>query len=319
MTKKQDLVYFKKILEAGSISVAADKLNISQPALSAFLRKKESELGSVILDRSSQPVKLTPAGAAYMTYLEEAAMLDRKLNQKLADISQLKSGSLIIGGASFFNVSYVPEAACKFLEMYPGISLEIIDGKVPDLQLMSQQGEIDLFISPEMSNTDNIQYEEFLSEKIFLSVPLDWEVNQRLKHKQISYYDALNLQEEKLPKLTGDELAMLCNETFVLLNQDQYMGKAMNKAFEAAGCKAAHIIKAGQSMTSFALTSAGAGASLITESSLRHTDIRRPVLYMLEIGPRQRQMYVAYHKGRFLSKAAAEFIKILKDINKREA
>ncbi|MBR0127605.1 MAG: LysR family transcriptional regulator, partial [Firmicutes bacterium] len=128
-----ELDYIKAIAQVHSVSLAAERLGISQPALSAHLRKKEKELGVKLFDRRKQPLELTEAGKAYLEYAEKAASLEDEMHQRLSDIESLQTGHLTIGGASFFNNAYLPQAIVAFQKKYPGIELEIIDGKVPEI------------------------------------------------------------------------------------------------------------------------------------------------------------------------------------------
>ena len=76
MDKLSAFEYFKTIARTNSISAAADELGISQPALSAFLKRLEATVGTVLVDRSSVPMSLTDAGKTYLNYLEKADMLN---------------------------------------------------------------------------------------------------------------------------------------------------------------------------------------------------------------------------------------------------
>ena len=61
--------YFLAIVKERSISKAADRLYLSQPYLSQYLAKLESNLGVTLLDRSHTPLRLTPAGELFYAYL----------------------------------------------------------------------------------------------------------------------------------------------------------------------------------------------------------------------------------------------------------
>ena len=67
--------YVKVIAETRSISIAAQRMGISQPALSAYLKKLESKLGVMLFDRSQIPLKLTEEGKAYIKYLDGVSAL----------------------------------------------------------------------------------------------------------------------------------------------------------------------------------------------------------------------------------------------------
>ena len=98
--------YFLAIVKERSISKAADRLYLSQPYLSQYLAKLESNLGVTLLDRSHTPLRLTPAGELFYAYLERQDYLDRQLESDLRTL-QSKSPSNSTsgcppGGGPFF-------------------------------------------------------------------------------------------------------------------------------------------------------------------------------------------------------------------------
>ena len=91
--------YIKAIADARNISAAAEKIGISQPALSAFLKKLEEQLGVILFDRTKQPLTLTEAGRIYLEYAVKYEALQHEFNQHINDIEGLQRGKLIIAGA----------------------------------------------------------------------------------------------------------------------------------------------------------------------------------------------------------------------------
>lgn len=300
MEKNSKKNYIKEIVETKSISIAAERLGISQPALSTYLKKIEKELGIVIFDRSRQPLELTEAGRVYVEYLERDEALQKELVQNLIDINGLNTGKVTVGGASFFNIAYLPKTVAKFAAEYPGVSVSIVDGKVPELVTMAQKGLLDLFITPSTAEPERFVYEELLEEKIYLAVPAKWSVNRKLHNP-----------------LTRDDFVSLCENTFIVLKSDQDIGRKMEALFEKFDCKPARIITAEQTMTSLNLTVGGVGISLITESSIKNCGLTNlPKLYMADPEICKRKMYVAYSRHKYLSHAAEKFIEVLKESNK---
>lgn len=312
--------YIKKIAQAKSISVAADQLGISQPALSSYLKKVEGELGVVLFDRSRQPLELTEAGQVYLDYLDEVVIRQKELMKSLSDINDLKTGSLTVGGASFFNVAYLPKAIAAFASENPGIDIEIVDDRVPRLEAMAQKGLLDLFITPINDEPDRFAYEELLEEEIYLAVPAEWEINRRLADKAVSFEDAAagtGAKAAGAAPLTKEEFACLCEKTFVVLKSDQDIGRKMEALLNSYGCRPERAITAEQTMTTLALTLKGVGISLITESSIRNSGlIGLPKLYMADPDICRRKMYIAYPRNKYLSKAARRFAQVLKEHNR---
>ena len=89
--------YFLAIVKERSISKASERLYLSQPYLSQYLAKLESNLGVVLLDRSHTPLQLTEAGELFHAYLERQGYLDRQLESDLRDLQAQKRQNLHIG------------------------------------------------------------------------------------------------------------------------------------------------------------------------------------------------------------------------------
>ena len=294
---KKSTNYIKAIADMRSISAAAESLGISQPALSAHLKKTESEVGAVLFDRSRQPLELTEAGHAYLEFLDRTQSLQKELEQTIADIEGLETGSVTVGGAAFFNVAYIPRAVSAFVGDFPGVDIEIVDGNVPFLTTEALKGRLDLFITPAADEPDRFVYEKLLEEKVYLAVPPEWEINKSIQGKSI----------------TADEFRRLCDCPFILLREDQNIGQKMMQLFERYGCRPKKVLRVEQTMTSLALTMSGVGVSLITESSIRTSGLARyPELYLADEEICSRSMYVAWPRNKYLSRAASEFIKVLK-------
>ena len=64
--ERREYEYIRKIAETGSFIAAAEKLYITQPSLSQFIRRIERHVGAELFDRSHQPVTLTEAGRIYL-------------------------------------------------------------------------------------------------------------------------------------------------------------------------------------------------------------------------------------------------------------
>lgn len=303
--------YIAAIAETKSISAAAEMLDVSQPALSIRLKKIEEQLGVFIFDRSKQPLELTEEGRLYLEYADRISAVNREFMQRISDIENMRQGKLTLGGASFFNVSYLPKAASIFAKKYPGIDIEIIDGKIPEIAVKALNGMIDVFIAHPMEMDERFHYEKLFNEKIFVCVPQDWEINQYLKDNEISIEDIND--SYKNHKYKTIDLKVFKNMPFVILKEDQHIGLLMHKLFEKYKISPIHKICVEQTMTSYALTLAGAGISLMTESCIRNSRFKDfPKFYMADPDICFREIYVVYPKNRYLSKASSEFIEILK-------
>lgn len=310
--------YISAAAQYGTISKAAEALGISQPALSAHIKKTEEQLGIVIFDRTVKPMALTDAGKLYIDYLNQKSSLERTFQEQLSDLNDLKHGTLVLGGASFFNISYFPKAIAEFTGRYPNINIKVVDGSVPEITRMAVDHELDLFIAPSWDMDSQCNYEKVTSEKIFLCVPEQFEINDRLKKFRIPHETVLQGKTGQWIVKKGSDAVpdfrMFRNERFIRLGENQHIGNIMAELFRRYDFDPEGCISVTQTMTSFGLTLSGAGISLITEGSLRNGNMEKyPALYLIDEDLGQRDMYIAYARNKYLSRAAKEFIRIFKE------
>ena len=295
--------YIRAIAELKSVSAAADRLGVTQPALSASLKKKEQELGTLLFDRSKQPIELTEAGKAYLDYIEKQDQLASEMQQQLADIAGMQVGRLTVGGAIAFNIAYLPRAIHEFNTKYPRIDINILDRNVPELVNEALKGNVDLFLTPQNDDTDRFNYAELLEEKLLLCVPSTIAKELKLAHKRVG----------------REEFCEMCKHTFVMLRDDQDVGMKMNELAEFYGCEPSLVVRAEQTLSTLAMSMSGVGISLISEGSMKNLNIREEdsqvKLYELDTDICKRKLYVAWPKNKYLSKSAEEFIRMLQEVN----
>lgn len=304
--------YIMAIAETRNISVAAEQLKISQPALSSQLKKVESALGVQLFDRSTQPLEVTEAGKVYLEYAARNEALNKEFVQHIADIDNLRRGKITVGGAASFNLSYLPKTVAEFTEKYPGIDIEIADGSIPEISAKALAGHVDLFIAPTLNIDDRLKYEELLQEKIFICVPPQWAINKKLAEWEVDVEEVLSgkCSERDFPEV---DFKLFADSPFILLKKDQHIGYTMSRLFERYGFEPKKAVMTEQTMTSYGLTLAGVGISLMTESTIRNSNFREyPKLYLADKYICSRRVYAVYSAQKYLPKAARKFIETLK-------
>ena len=100
MFKKMSYVY--TVYEEKSFSKAAERLFVSQPSLSAMVKKEESDYGITIFDRTTTPVSLTPDGEYYIRTARRILKLESDMRQHFRECSRGLGGRVTFGGSSFF-------------------------------------------------------------------------------------------------------------------------------------------------------------------------------------------------------------------------
>ena len=97
MSQFKKFEYVITIANEGGISQAAEKLDISQPTLSKYIKKLESEIGLELFDRTSLPIKLTKAGECYVEAGKRLLDLETQLDKQLLEIKSNKNSVIRIG------------------------------------------------------------------------------------------------------------------------------------------------------------------------------------------------------------------------------
>jgi LysR family transcriptional regulator, cyn operon transcriptional activator len=134
------------IAEAGSISQAATRLYISQPALSQQLKALEAAFGAILFTRSRRGVALTPAGALVVRHARQIIYELDAAQGALRALAGLERGTLTIGATLTVSMCLMPQALARFSQRYSGIALRVAEMSVDAIEPSLLTGATDLGI-----------------------------------------------------------------------------------------------------------------------------------------------------------------------------
>ncbi|MBR5157739.1 MAG: LysR family transcriptional regulator [Clostridia bacterium] len=117
--------YIYEIYRSKSVSAAAQKLYISQPALSAAVKKAEQELGAAIFNRKTIPFTLTAEGKLYIESIEKMMQLEQRMKEQIQNISDINGGTINIATYTNFSIFVLPKICAKFHEKYPDVDINL--------------------------------------------------------------------------------------------------------------------------------------------------------------------------------------------------
>jgi DNA-binding transcriptional LysR family regulator len=125
------LAIFHSVAKAESISRGADRLMISQPAVSKQLSQFERSLGVRLLDRIPRGVRLTEAGRVLSEYAARLFAIESEAETALGELAGLRRGRLRLGASTTIGVYLLPEIFVRFRTDYPLIhaSLDVIGSR----------------------------------------------------------------------------------------------------------------------------------------------------------------------------------------------
>jgi len=166
------LRYFKVVAELQHFHKAADKLHITQPALSSQIKQLEQELNTELFDRIGRGVKLSENGelvlASAKKILNEVALL----KESVSDIEAGAAGTLKIGVLQSINSLYLRSLVAEFDRNNPNISLQIEELTNHDIEKKISNGDIDIGIGFILQKDyPDIEFEKLFDEKWKLIIP----------------------------------------------------------------------------------------------------------------------------------------------------
>ena len=163
--KLNQLQYFLRIVEAGSLSRAAQSLGVAQPALSQHVANLERELDAALLERSSRGVVCTPAGDLLYEHARTISRQIERAQTAVRHLGQSPQGEV----AAVFAATVAPIVATPFAiavaERLPEITLHIREGMSIDLARMVESGRADLALVPSGLLPSGVESEQALVEE----------------------------------------------------------------------------------------------------------------------------------------------------------
>ncbi len=307
--------YIYTVYKERSFSNAAKILYVSQPALSASIKKVEERLGFSIFDRSTSPITVTQEGQIYIESIEKIKRINEETLTKLSDIGKLKYGHITVCGENFVSSFIMPKIILEFSKKYPGIDIELVESNSPDLRLQILNESADLLIAHDF-NGNLFDYQPLFSETLLLAVPTKFKINDELKEYQLTSQDVIEGKHlnENCPTV---KLARFKNEPFILLKKGNDTYRRAKYLFEENNFNPKKIvIQLDQLITSYNMACAGLGVIFVSDIVVKSSKEQGVIFYKLCGHSINRTMQVGYKKNRYVSRAMSEFIKIANEVYK---
>lgn len=299
--------YVLKVAEERSFSVAAKKLFVTQPSLSEFIRKVEQELGYDLFDRTVSPLRLTVAGEVYVETARQMLNLESEMDRRLRDMSESQFGRLAIGVSPYSGLA--TSVLKRFFDEYPNYKVNIQDslGTVERLRLL-EQGELDLCIQPLFEGiSSKFAVEEIIHDDMVLVLPADHPANREIPSRTV--------EGETWPVIEVSALRCLRDVPFTLVDNSKRLRKQVNALFDQLEISPYLKVVCHQSEGCVSLANAGICATIVQSGHIKYREMASNVrCYQIRQEGEQRTIAAIYVKNRYLSKAAREFINIVKSI-----
>lgn len=168
----QQLQTFCKVLSEGSMTAAAEKLRLTQPAVSQQIRALEDELGAPLLVRGVRNVKPSMQGQILYDYAKKILHLTQQAESAIHTLSQEISGEIRLGTTNAFGLYLVSPVVGLFLKHNSKLSLKLIYGTAEQVVSDMRKGALDMAILPNLKKEFGVEFDRY--EEQFLMSDEMW-------------------------------------------------------------------------------------------------------------------------------------------------
>lgn len=303
--------YVYEVYKERSFTKAAQNLYISQPSLSARIKKIEEIIGEPLFDRSTTPLQLTEVGKVYIEAAEEITQIEQRVENYINDLTGLKTGNLAVGASTLFAAYVVPSLITQFNQKFPDVHIQLIEGNTAELEEMLGSNALDFVIDNYHYNSILYNKELYCEENILLAVPKHFAVNEELGMYQLSYKNIKNKNylNQKYPAVPLGRFADL---PFIMLTQGNDTRTRGDRLCRNVGFKPNIVLEFNQQSTAYMASSTQLGATFISDILVSQLPtFENLVYYKLDGEEAKRKVFFYYKTHKYKTRVMEEFIRMM--------
>ena len=279
----RQLEYFLMVSKVNSFTRAAERLYVSQPAVTNAVRALEDELGIQLFDRGQKQALLTIEGKIFCKHVEQLMTGISNTLEEINSLKNLSSGILRLGLTPLGGIPACVLLIKNFIESYPNINVSIHEDNTENLQKLLIEDKLDVAIVFSGCENNSITYIELAKQELVLCCN---------KQHRFRRYNVINIEELK-------------NENFIFIDNNPIYTQKIKNFFNEKNI----IIKSGHVQTIKNLISTGCGIAILPEAICDTDD---NLITVALSPPIFLQPLVAYKTNRHQSHAAKAILNLIK-------
>src|SRR6516164_7452099 len=162
------LAVFHAVAQAGSMTLGAERLDISQPAVSKQVRELERALGVHLFDRVGRRVRLSRAGEVLAEYARRLFALAHEAETAMADVRGAQRGRLAVGASTTIGTYLLPGVVAEFWRRHPRVELLVQIENTEQVHRRLAGQELDLGLTEGLIEEDELDAEVFHQDELVL-------------------------------------------------------------------------------------------------------------------------------------------------------
>ena len=316
------LRYICTIAKEKNFSKAAKKLYISQPALSAIVKKLEEQLGYALFNRQTAPLTPTEEGKAYLAAAAQILHVQEELEIYIEDLRMLQTGHLTVAGTALYCSYVLPQIVRSYTAHHPGVQLDFEESDSIRLYEELAKEQIDLIVDGGETDENRFSIHPLFYEHILLAVPLGNPLNETLVEKRLTLADVSAIGAGSEQK-AGVDLSLFRDEPFVLLKKEHDLHVRAMRLCRERGFIPKVSIHPNQLMTAYNIAGQGLGCTLVTDTLVKRGFLHNELAYYHVAALTQslttRKVFIAQKKNRYSTRAMQNFIALAHAVFSNEA
>lgn len=280
---------FYEVARTGSFSGAANRLNLTQPAVTWQVKSLENFYDMRFLDRIGKKVLLTEEGKVLLDYADRILNLGRQAEEALADLKGLSRGNLRIASTFTFGDFYLPALLEAFHRKYPRITVQVSTGNSSQIVENTLLHRNDLAIAAYDPKDEKLEVREITTD---LLVPVVSPFHPLARKKSIS-----------LKELNGQPL--------ILREKGSSPRKILDEILAQRGLSPQIFMESASTSAIKKMVQSGVGMAILSQQvvkkEIQARSLKKLSFSDVEIAYR---FYLVYHKDKYLSRAVKAFLDV---------
>jgi DNA-binding transcriptional LysR family regulator len=291
----RQLEMFRAVAEAESFTAAAQRLHVSQSAVSRQLKLLEEELGTLLFHRTARGVILTPQGEILLSAANRIAREMEDVAAQISETQALKRGLLTIGGGMTVSLYILPKLLRKFRAQYKSVDLRVITATTETILHQLRNREIDIAL---------------------LTLPIvaaDLEVIPVLKEEMV----VVTAGRQPLARERTVDPRSLARQPLILFESGSNTRKAVDEFFLAAGIPVNVIMETENVEIIKSMVASGLGATVIPYSAIAHDRTGRFGWARLRGHRLYRETGWVHLKSDYMPRAVTEVLRMFDEMKRQ--
>jgi DNA-binding transcriptional LysR family regulator len=293
---RNHLALFHAVAEAGNVTRAAERLHVSQPAVSKQIGELEDALGMRLLERLPRGIRLTDAGQLLAAYARRLNALEGEAARAIEEFRGLRRGRLAVGASTTIAAYLLPPVFGEFHRRYPEIELTLEIANTRDIQRCLVEGVIEAGLTEGVIEAEDLDFQVFHQDELVAIAPPG---HALLRKRQVTARE-------------------LCREPYILREEGSGTRAVVERALQARGLAVKPVLSLASTEAIKHAVVAGLGIAIVSRLAIG-LELKVGSLAMIPVKDLviPRPLHLQRLRGRDQSPAMARFLGLLAPLKAR--